>query len=503
MTDELATPRLLAALDLGSNSFHLAVARVVGGRLQMIDRLHDRVQLAAGLDADKRLDAAAEARALAALERFGQRLRDFPGATVRAVGTDTLRVAVNAEPFLERAGLVLGHPIEVLAGEEEARLIYAGVAHGLAEGDGARQLVLDIGGGSTECILGAGLMPEHLHSLHMGCVNFTKRFFPDRVVTRDRFRAAQIAAQLAFEHLPAPFFAGDWQRVFGSSGTFMALEEILRANGWSNDGLTRDGLTRLRDVLIDQGHADRFQVAGLKPTRAHVIAAGLAIARAAFKALPIRAIQTTPWALREGVLYELLRRFAPGDILDTTIGRAIERFHIDARQGLRVAATAVSLFDQSGLVVGTPEEVRRMRAYLDYASRLHEIGMAIGFHGYHKHGAYILENTPLPGFSRDDARVLAALVLSHRRRFAREAFGHLPRHLREASVRTAVILRIATHLHRMRGEIPTEGLRLAARGRALTLTFPAGFLATHPLTVADFEEEARRLQPEGFSLVIQ
>jgi exopolyphosphatase/guanosine-5'-triphosphate,3'-diphosphate pyrophosphatase len=503
MTDEPTTPRFLAALDLGSNSFHLAIARVVGGRLQMIDRIHDRVQLAAGLDAAKQLDAVSQERALAALERFGQRLRDFPGATVRAVGTDTLRVAQNAEAFRERASLVLGHPIEVLAGEEEARLIYSGVVHGLPEGDGARQLVIDIGGGSTECILGAGLNPDHLDSLHVGCVSFSKRFFPDRAVTRDRFRAAQIAAQLAFERLPAPFFAGDWQRVFGSSGTFIALEEICRANGWSNDGLTREALTRLRDLLIAQGHADRFQVPGLKPNRTNVIAAGLAIARAAFKALPISRIQTTTWALREGVLYELLRRFSPGDILDTTIARVIERFHIDARHGRQVAATAVTLFDQSGLVAGAPEEVRRLRAYLDYAARLHEIGMAIGFHGYHKHGAYILANTPLPGFSQDDARVLAALVLSHRRRFAREAFAQLPRHLREPTLRAAVLLRIATHLHRMRGEVPTEGLRLTARGRALTLTFPSGFLATHPLTVADFEDEARRLAPEGFTLSIQ
>ncbi len=491
-------PDLLAAVDLGSNSFHLAIARVVGARMQIIDQLQERVQLAAGLGDDKRLDADAEARALACLERFGQRLRDIPGATVRAVGTDTLRVAANAPSFLERASQVLGHPIEVIPGDEEARLIYTGVAHGLPHEDGARQLVIDIGGGSTECILGVGLQPEHTRSLHMGCVSYTRRFFPDGALTRDRFRRAQIAAQLAFERLPPAYFNGDWARAFGSSGTFLALGEILRANDFSSDGITRDGLTRLRDLLVSQGHVDRLVIPGLKPARSGVIAAGLSIARAAFRTLPIRQMQTTTYALREGVLFELLRRFTPGDILESSIARVIKRFDVDDAQGRRVAATALRLFDQvPGWVAETPEGLARARRYLGWAARLHEIGMAIAFHGYHKHGAYILENTPLPGFSRDDARVLSTLVLTHRRKFSRELFAEVPRRHRETTFRLAVLLRIAARLHRVRGEVPTEAVALEASQRVVTLRFPPGHLDGHALTQADFEEETLRLQGAG------
>jgi exopolyphosphatase/guanosine-5'-triphosphate,3'-diphosphate pyrophosphatase len=496
-------PEYLAALDLGSNSFHLAIARVVGSRIQIIDRLQDRVQLAAGLDAERRLDTETENRALAVLERFGQRLRDFPGASVRAVGTDTLRVATNAASFIERGSAILGHPIEVVPGEEEARLIYAGVAHGNPHEDGARQLVIDIGGGSTECIIGVGLQPEQLQSLHVGCVNFTTRFFPDRIVTRDRFRRAQIAAQLAFERLPPAYFTGDWQRAFGASGTFLALEEILRANQFAADGITRDGLTRLRDVLIAQGHADRFAIPGLKPSRAGVIAAGLAIARAAFRTLPLRQLQTTTYALREGVLFELLRRFAAGDILESTVARVAQRFGVDETQGRRVAQTALGLFDQVQNWVGSqPGDITIARRFLGWAARLHELGMVIAFHGYHKHGAYIVENTPLPGFSQDDSRFLATLILTHRRKLTRDQFNPVPRHLRELALRTALILRIAVRIHRMRGEVPAEGVALSVQNRTLHVRFPHGFLETHPLTVADFEEETQRLQGAGFHLQI-
>lgn len=322
----------LAAVDLGSNSFHLAIARVVGGRMQIIDRLQERVQLAAGLSDDLNLSPDAEARALACLERFGQRLRDIPGATVRAIGTDTLRVAINTDSLIERGSALLGHPIEVVSGDEEARLIYAGVAYGIPHEDGGRQLVLDIGGGSTECILGVGLKPEHAQSLHMGCIGFTKRFFPDGEITRDRMRRAQIAAQLLFERLPPAYFAGDWQRVFGASGTFIALEEIIRVNGFSTEGITRDGLTRVRDLLITQGHANQLNIKGLKPSRHEVIAAGLAIARAALQTFPIKLMKPTTYALREGVLSELLRSASADEVIESTVVRASRRFATDEAQ---------------------------------------------------------------------------------------------------------------------------------------------------------------------------
>ena len=517
-------PEILAALDLGSNSFHLAVAKVTGSGLHIIDRVQERVQLAAGIGEDKMLDEASQERALASLERFAQRLRDLPGAAVRAVGTDSFRVAANAGPFIERASSVLGHPIEVLSGEEEARLIYRGVAQSLPHADGSRQLVIDIGGGSTECIVGTGFEPEHAESLHLGAVGLTRQFFADGQITRERFRRAQIAAQLAFDRLPPTFFRADWTRAFGSSGTMIALEDILRLNGWAPTngraaavGITKDGLTRLREALIAAGHADRLAIAGLKPQRHAIIAAGTAIARAAFKTLPLRALQSTSAALREGVLFDLLGRFLEADIRDTTIDHLMARFHVERDQAARVEQTALRLFGRARLfapaqpasdkrVSGkTPGslDAERARRYLTWAARLHELGLAISFHGYHKHGAYILAHTPLPGFSRDDSLFVAALVAAHRKKLARDAFVTLPLHLREPALMLSVILRLAVRLCRSRSEQTTPDADLEVQGRALTLTLPPGFLGEHPLTQADFAEETERLAAAGFALSVR
>ncbi|MCC6622597.1 MAG: Ppx/GppA family phosphatase [Deltaproteobacteria bacterium] len=500
-------PTHLAAVDLGSNSFHLAVARVVGRELTIIDRVQERVQLAAGLTEADLLDETTQERALACIERFGQRLRDTPGAAVRAVGTDALRVARNARALLDRAASLLGHPIEVMSGDEEARLTYRGVAQAVPHGDGQRQLVIDIGGGSTECMLGVGLEPELTASLHMGCVGFTKLFFPDGQITRERFRRAQIAAQLNFERLPSRFLHADWARAWGSSGTMVALEEILRANGWtdpSRGGITRDGLTKLREALVAAGHVDRLgAVPGLKPQRVGVIAAGLAIARAAFKALPLKSIATTTAALREGILDDLLGRFLAHDIRESTIHHVQARFHADRAQAERVEQTALRLFESSRWIEGGAEEIERARRYLAWASRLHEIGLAISFHGYHKHGAYILANIALPGFSRDDTQLLSVVVGAHRKRVSRDLFVDLPRHLREHAFRLTVLLRLAARLERSPSERAPSAISLEANQRALALRLPEGFLAGHPLTQADLDEEVTRLAAAGLTLVVR
>lgn len=500
---ELPPSGFLAAIDLGSNSFHLAIARVVGGRMEIIDRLQERVQLAAGLSEGSVISPEAEARALACLDRFGQRLRDIPGATVRAIGTDTLRVATNADALIERGSALLGHPIEVVSGDEEARLIYSGVAYGIPHEDGGRQLVFDIGGGSTECIIGVGLQPEHTRSLHMGCIGFTNRFFADGEITRDRMRRAQIAAQLLFERLPPAYFTGDWQRVYGSSGTFIALEEIIRANSFNTDGITREGLGRLRDLLITQGHANQLNIKGLKPSRHAVIAAGLAIALAAFRTFPIKLMRPTTYALREGVLFELLRNASAEEVIESTVARVAKRFAVDEPQARRVERTALGLFDQlHPWATEDPHEAEYARHVLGWAARLHEIGMSIAFHSYHKHGAYIIENTPLPGLSRDDGRLLAVLVLTHRRKFSRELFDPVPRPRRALAMRLALLLRIAVRLHRTRGEVRSDLVTISAVERDVAITFAPGHLDTHPLTQADFDEEIPRALAAGFVVTV-
>ncbi|TNF31121.1 MAG: exopolyphosphatase [Deltaproteobacteria bacterium] len=496
-------PDVIAAVDLGSNSFHLAIARVVDGALTMVDRLRDRVQLAAGLGPDKILDEAAQTRALEALARFGQRLQHTPTAAVRVVGTDALRVAKNARAFTERASAVLGHPIEIISGDEEARLIYRGVVHDLPHEDGKRQLVVDIGGGSTEVILGVGLNHEHLTSLHLGCVSYTKRFFPDGRITRERFKKAVIAARLELERLRGPYFRADWDRAVGSSGTINAIQLVLRENGWSEGPITARGLKRLRTALIDIGHTDKLTLPGLKPTRVPVLAAGLAVLYGVFKTLPLQSLQAASGALREGVMYDLLGRYAQQDVRETTIRNLSERFRVDDDQARRVERTATTLFDY---VAGTwfpADQVRQARDCLRWGARLHEIGLAIAFHGYHKHGAYVVTASTMPGFSEDEQRVLAALVATHRRRFARPELDLVQKAELPMVRRLAVLLRLAVHLNRNRSWRALPDVALTAEDQQLTLSFPPEFLDDNPLTRADFEEETARLAAAGFTLVVR
>lgn len=500
--DRSPNPELLAAVDLGSNSFHLAVARVVDGALTMVDRLRERVQLGAGLGPDKLLEEAAQTRALATLARFGQRLQHTPTAAVRAVGTDTLRVAKNAREFTARAAEALGHPIEIISGDEEARLIYRGVVHDLPHEDGKRQLVMDIGGGSTEVILGVGLNHEHLTSLHLGCVSYTKKFFPDGKITRDRFKKATIAARLQFERLRGPYFRPTWDRALGSSGTIHAIQAILRDNGWADGPIEIRGLKRLRNALIDVGHADRLDLPGLKPTRAPVLAAGVAILYGAFKTLPLTGIQAASGALREGVMYDLLGRYAQQDVRETTIRNLTERFRVDDDQARRVERTATTLFGYVAPSWFPGETAVHARQCLRWGARLHEVGLAIAFHGYHKHGAYVVGNSTMPGFSEDEQRVLAALVASHRRRISRADLEAVPQSEVELVRRLAVLLRLAVHLNRNRSWRALPEVVLSADDQRLVLSFPDGFLDDNPLTRADFDEEVDRLAGAGITLIV-
>jgi len=498
-------PDVIAAVDLGSNSFHLAIARYVDGALTVVDRLQERVQLAAGLDADRALEEDAQARAVACLERFGQRLRDMHASTVRAVGTDTLRVAKNARDFIDRASAALGHPIEVVSGEEEARLIYRGVVHDLPHEDGKRQLVMDIGGGSTEVILGAGLEPDHLSSLRMGCVNFSQRFFSDGRITRERLRDATIAARLELERLRGPYFRADWARTLGSSGTINAIQTVLRDNGWTRDAITAPALKKLREALAKAGHVDRLAgLSGLKPGRAGVFSGGVAILHAAFKTLPLVEMRAASGAMREGVMYDLLGRFAREDVRETTIRTLMERFRVDHDQALRVERAALELLERvAARWFPGDEERRRAARLLSWSARLHELGQAIAFHGYHRHGAYVVQHATMPGFSNDEQAALAALVLIHRRKLHRPEVDALPRGQAGNIQRIAILLRLAFRLNRNRSWRSLPDVSLEVEGREVTVAFPEGFLDENPLTRADFEDESSRLRAAGYTLTIR
>ncbi|HEX5137218.1 MAG TPA: exopolyphosphatase [Planctomycetota bacterium] len=495
----MSAPEGVAAVDLGSNSFHLLVARVANGVPTIVDRLREQVQLAAGLDADGRLTRRARQRALECLERFGQRLRDLSPERVRAVATSALRDARNAREFLAEADRALGHPIEVVAGREEARLIYLGVSHNLKDEPG-RRLVVDIGGGSTECILGERFEPLLVDSLEMGCVAFSRRFFSGGAIRRRRYEEAVLAARLEVRGAATRFKELGWQGAVGSSGTISAVEQAIRGSGWGDSGITVRGLARLADRIIDLGHVDRLDLPGLKEERRPVLPGGLAILQALFEGFGLDRMETSYGALREGVLFDLLGRLQHEDARDRTIRAFEERYHVDLAQAQRVEKTALALLEQ---VAGTWKLDREEGArFLSWAARLHEIGLVLSFEGHHRHGAYIVRNADMAGFSKDDQELLATLIGAHRRKLRRAEFRHLPPRARETAMRLAVLLRLAVRFHRSRAATPLPAVKLLAHKGGLAVELPEGWLDRNPLTRTDLEAEIERLEPLGFDLQI-
>lgn len=493
-----APERSLAAVDLGSNSFHLLVARLRDGEPRRVDRVRERVALAAGLDERRRLDEETRARALACLERFGQRLAGLAPADVRAVGTSAIRQARDADRFLAEAERALGHRIEVISGAEEARLIYLGVAHDLAVGD-ARRLVVDIGGGSTECIVGERFEPLEAHSLHMGCIAWSRRFFGDGKLRAKRFEKARLAARRELEGLEGRFGELGWQGCVGSSGTVLAVRRILVESGWDGDGITPDGLARLERALVAARRVEALDLPGLSAERRPVIAGGLAILEAVFEAFEVERMQASEFALREGLVYDLVGRIRDEDVRERTADYLAERFGVDRAQARRVERTALALFEGVRERWRLGEEERR---FLRWSARLHEIGLAVAWSGHHRHGAYLLDHAVMPGFTRRGQRLLAAVVLSHRRRLSRERIEAVAeeRDL-ELALRLALLLRLAVVLHRPRvsGDVP---VRARATKRGLTLEFDAAWLAARPLTREDLAEEVRRQAEAGYVLEI-
>ena len=500
MKDTAAPFESVAAIDLGSNSFHMVVARVVGDQLSILDRLRERVQLGAGLGEKKRLDEESQARALACLARFGERVRGMPPGSVRAVGTSALRVARNSTAFLEKASDVLGHGIEIISGQEEARLIYLGVAHDLAEGLD-RRLVIDIGGGSTECILGERFQPIEADSLHMGCVNWSLRFFPRGEIDKERFEQAVIAARLEVRSLERHYRALGWSEAVGSSGTILSIEEVLHENGWNGDGISEKGLKKLRKEMIEAGRCERLQWKGLAEERRDVLPGGLAILIALFEGLGIERMHGSLGALREGVLWDLVGRMRHEDLREQTIRRMGERYAADLVQSGRVQRTALELLAQCGEEWELSRELAQN--FLSWAARLFEIGLSIAHQGYHKHGAYIVANSDMPGFSRQDQQLLAALIGGHRRKLELEPLEALPAGLRRTALRLVLLLRLAVLLNRARGAQPAPPVALRTRKAGYLVAFPEGWLEQNPLSLADLREERERLKAVGYELELR
>jgi exopolyphosphatase/guanosine-5'-triphosphate,3'-diphosphate pyrophosphatase len=496
VAEEQKEPQFIAAIDLGSNSFHMIIAELLDGELRMKDRLREMVRLAGGLDEEGNLDEASRRRALDCLQRFGQRLAGFPKGSVRAVGTNTLRKA-RANGFQKEAKKALGHPIETISGVEEARLIYLGVAHGLPYSDEIR-LVADIGGGSTEVILGRQFEPLEMESLYMGCVSFSRRYFPDGKISAKRMRKALIAARLEVRGIEREYRDIGWGQAVGASGTIKAVRDVVRANGWSDEGITLSSLQRLADELVDSGHIDNVSLNGLKEERLPVICGGVAVLLALFEGLRIERMYVSDQALREGLLYDMLGRIRHEDVRERTINTLSERYQVDTKQAARVERTVLMILGQVAREWSLADE--EATHLLGWAARLHEIGLAIAHSGYHKHGGYLLANSDLPGFSRREQARLAMLVRAHRRKFPMTEMKQLSASTRGRCLRMAVLLRQAVLLHRSHSDKELPPIIFTAKESGLKMNFPPGWLDEHPLTVADLELESELLKSAKFSL---
>jgi len=473
-----ADPTTLAVVDLGSNSFRLEVGRVEGDQIFRLDTWRETIRFGAGMDAQGRLTSTARQAALACLARFSERLSGLHPSAVRAVATNTFRVAKNASTFLPQAEAALGFPIDIIGGHEEARLIYLGVAHVLPPSPDPR-LVIDIGGGSTEFVIGRGFAPERLESLKLGCVSLSQRFFPAGALRAEAFVAAETHARAEIEAIAREFGREHWQHAYASSGTALALAAILEENGLSSGGITPDGLVRLRKRMIGAGHVSRLALVGVKPERAPVLAGGFAIMAAAMAELAVPRINPVGGALRLGVLYDLLGRTVQRDSRASTVENFMERYHVDRAHAQRVAAMAKALYQKSRRAPGVEAAQR-----LEWAALLHEIGNTVSHIGYHKHGAYILENADMPGFSAQEQHQLAVLVLTGRGGLAKAA-----RVLADSDFAAQLLsLRLAVLFHHARRAIDTPRITLAM-DRPIRFGVAARWLKAHPLTAHLLEKE--------------
>ena len=494
------SPEIVAAVDLGSNSFHMIVARVQGGQLQIIDAIKEMVRLASGITPEHGIDATTAERALDCLRRFGQRLGSMHADYVRAVGTNALRRASRGLDFLNAAEEALGYPIEIISGMEEARLIYKGVCHCMQNRE-QKSLVVDIGGGSTELIIGHNKQPEIMESLHIGCVGMSMRFFENGKVSAERFSRAGIAADQEFEPIARSFKQTGWDIAVGSSGTIRCLADNIAGLKLSNGPITLDALYALRDILLRAEHVDKINLALVPQERAAVLPGGLAVLISAFESLKIGEMLTSDCALREGLLYELIGTDEKLDMHNHTVSNLSTRYHVDMQHASRVESTVVHFYDQ------VAEQWRLNQAgsksTLRWAALLHELGLAISHSRYQLHGAYLIEHSDLPGFNRQEQAEVASVIRLHRRKLQQPFIERHPFPRQSVLLRLVLILRLAVVLHRSRSEQALPAIKLEVYQQRYRLVFPDNWLAQHPLTKADLKQEAEYVKSVGYRLEFQ
>jgi len=497
VTNEL--PSSVAAIDLGSNSFHMIVCKLENGKLRTIDRLKEMVRLASGIDEEKNLNAETQQKALDCLNRFGQRIENFPSGSVRIVGTNTLRTAKNAQEFISKAEKALGHPIDIIAGIEEARLIYQGVANSLGSHADSR-FVMDIGGGSTEYIIGINDIAHTKESLHMGCVTVSNKFFPEGMISKKSFKKAILFCQQKLDPFHRVFNSQRWDEAIGASGSIRCIHKVLIAAKWSNNGITLEGLDKLVEHITQCKHIDQLNLAELSHERLPVFLGGVAVLYATFQKLNITQMTVSDGALREGLVHDLLGRIYDHDIRSQTVKTLTEHYHTDREHSDRIRQTVHIILNQLDNSCRTENEKKNITQLLDWAVSLHGIGRNIAHSQYHKHSAYIIENGDLAGFSRQDQHLLATLVQTHRKKFSRSRFKKLPEPWNQEAPMLTIILRLAILIHRNRHTQKTPEFTISIHSTSIELIFSNDWLNSAPLTHADLEIEAKYLQAANYTL---
>lgn len=486
------SPQIYAAVDLGSNSFHMVVVSVAKGHVQIINRIKQKVRLASGLDENNMLNSESMHRGWNCLAMFAERLQDIPPKNISIVATATLRLAQNAQTFIDRAEQLLMHPIKVIPGEEEAKQIYRGVAYtSVSHGN---TLVIDIGGASTEIIVGNGLEPIDMVSLNMGCVTYMERFFPDGKLTKAAFKnAIKAAKEMLKPHLKA-FIAFNWEQCLGASGTPQALDEMLSVQN-ANDTIKLSHMYRFQEDCCACKHIDNLHLDGLQEQRRSIFPSGLAILIALFESLKIEQMQISSGALREGLIYNMLETRENSNERVQTVDQLIERFHIDLQQANRVTHLALQFLTQ--IPLNNPSGLD-LRGVLQIASKLHEIGLHIEFKKHHLHGDYILKNQPLIGFNRQQQDCIRVLVRNHRQNIELASLNEIPQPVRTHISILIRIIRLASLLCVRRKDDVLPNIQLTWDADTLSVTFPENWLSQHPLISAELASEQQAQKQVGW-----
>ena len=498
---ENKSSRIVAAVDLGSNSFHMIIASLEdNGTLKVIDKIKEMVRLGAGLDYRNYLDAETQTRALDCLSRFSQRLQNIDNKDIRIAGTNTLRIAKNANKFIKKAKKILNYKIDIISGREEARLVYHGAVYSLAE-LGNKRLVVDIGGGSTEVIIGSDNKPKKLESLNMGCVSITKKFFPDGVITKSRIKAADIFSRQKVIAIADEYLKTGWDQCVGTSGSIRSISKVLLAAGITNGVITDEGLKALLDKLLEFELINNIKLQGLNSDRQPVFIGGLIVLNAVFKVLKLKEMTSSDGALREGLMLDIVGRIKHHDIREISVAQLASRYDVREKHAKNVITSCRYLYENVAKTWSLKDENHYL--LLIWAAQLHEIGLAISHSGYNKHGAYLALNSDMPGFSVQEQQLLSLFIRFHKSKFQLDDFEYFSPKYRKVIFYLLVILRIAVILNRSIPEYKEPDFVLEAKKKSLTLKFPEYWFDENPLTMADLENEIDYLSEIGFTLKIK